>query len=754
MKNMLPDNNGPNLDWALHYVQLGWKVFPVHSVTQGRICSCNKICSSPGKHPMTSKGFKEASSSLEQVKEWWKKWPKANIGIATGTDSGMLVVDVDMKSGGLDSLRTWEKTYGSLDALRSNTGGGGQHLFFNYPQGFLIKNRVSLVPGIDIRSDGGYVVVPPSVHASGQGYTWKNNQHLPEVPSWLLSYLQEPSKVLPIATCQNLIQEGQRNSFLASIAGSFRKFGLPEESITKGLKALNRSLCSPSLGDYEIEKISKSIAKYSAEKTWEKPMAFPKEEYSLPLMDESYIPGVLRPWVIDIAKRMQVPLEFVVAPAVVCLSSLIGRKVGIYPKQHDDWLVLPNLWGAVVARPGFFKSPTIAEALKPLEKIITKANEEFEQKKQKWEMEKSINEAAIEATKDQLIKAIKRGEDIDIESLRVKMRELKEEIDFLTPVAKRYKSNDATIEKIASILLENRNGILMVRDELSGWMASLGKAGREGDREFYLESWNGYGSFTIDRIGRGTTHIPSLCLSIFGGIQPSKLEKQILGSIEDNDDGLLQRFQILIYPEQTKEWKNYDVCPDVRAKERVETLFCSLASLEIGSNEPLGLHFAPEAQKLFNGWRANLEAELRSGGIKKASYESHLAKYRSLMPALALIFQLIELNGFLAPEKVINEDSAQLAIKWCGLLKSHVQKIYRTGLSNELATAKALANKIKEGKVRDGDSIRSIYRHHWSGLDNMEKIDGAINELTKLHWLRCEKLTGKRTQVIRLNPNL
>jgi hypothetical protein len=92
---------------------------------------------------------------------------------------------------------------------------------------------------------------------------------------------------------------------------------------------------------------------------------------------------------------------------------------------------------------------------------------------------------------------------------------------------RRYKTEDATVEKISKILLENPRGILVHRDELSGWLRNLDKQGREGDRSFYLESWNGTGSFDVDRIGRGSLHIPALCLSILGSIQPGPLSSYV-----------------------------------------------------------------------------------------------------------------------------------------------------------------------------------------------------------------------------------
>jgi Protein of unknown function (DUF3987) len=95
------------------------------------------------------------------------------------------------------------------------------------------------------------------------------------------------------------------------------------------------------------------------------------------------------------------------------------------------------------------------------------------------------------------------------------------------PVLRRYKTNDTTVEKLSELLLQNPQGILINRDELSGWLRNLDKQGREGDRAFYLEGWNGTGSFDVDRIGRGCLHIPALCLSILGTIQPGPLSSYV-----------------------------------------------------------------------------------------------------------------------------------------------------------------------------------------------------------------------------------
>jgi len=159
------------------FLALGWKVFPCHSIVDGR-CTCGKKdCNSPGKHPRTGQGVKDASNDPAVVNNWARTWPEANWALACGRDSNVVVIDIDQKSGGFTSIDEYEnnRQAGPLPvSLISLTGGGGRHLFFSYPQVGAVGNRVNWLPGIDVRSDGGYVILPPGTHISGGRYKWKN----------------------------------------------------------------------------------------------------------------------------------------------------------------------------------------------------------------------------------------------------------------------------------------------------------------------------------------------------------------------------------------------------------------------------------------------------------------------------------------------------------------------------------------------------------------------------------------------------
>lgn len=145
---------------ALRYASWGWSVFPLRE---------------RGKEPdgeLAPRGFKDATTDENKIRSWWNTRPRANIGVATGKVSGIVIVDVDPRNGG-DLHAFWRSA--DLDALRVGTvitGSDGRHLFFRYPSGVVVPSRSHFVKGIDLKSDGGYVVAPPSIHPSGVAYAW------------------------------------------------------------------------------------------------------------------------------------------------------------------------------------------------------------------------------------------------------------------------------------------------------------------------------------------------------------------------------------------------------------------------------------------------------------------------------------------------------------------------------------------------------------------------------------------------------
>lgn len=174
------------LDWALAYADGGALVLPLHTPTPAG-CSCRHSCDKPGKHPRTLRGKDDAVNDLDTVERWWRMWPTANIGIRPL--DGQIVLDVDPRNGGEVQLAAMLDRYGPLPATRmARTGSGGLHLWFTCPG----RVRGALAPGIDIKSASGYLVVPPSVHASGGSYEWTNSGPIAAAPEFLRALLAPP----------------------------------------------------------------------------------------------------------------------------------------------------------------------------------------------------------------------------------------------------------------------------------------------------------------------------------------------------------------------------------------------------------------------------------------------------------------------------------------------------------------------------------------------------------------------------------
>ena len=244
---------------ALRYAQLEKSVFPCYEIVDGH-CACGKKdCGSPGKHPRTLHGVKDASKDPQQIEAWWDQWPDANIAIATGKESGVIVLDVD-KHGGFESLKQLEDEHTPLpETPWAMTGGGGEHRYFAYTPG--IKNAVGILPGLDLRSDGGYVICPYSNHISGQAYEWEANSTLTALPlaplpEYIVKLIKEERKTqkpeVEAAAVLDGVQEGKRDDTLFRYACSLRARGMnPKEARLLVLAAAQA--CTPPFPDKDAQ---------------------------------------------------------------------------------------------------------------------------------------------------------------------------------------------------------------------------------------------------------------------------------------------------------------------------------------------------------------------------------------------------------------------------------------------------------------------------------------------------------------------
>ncbi|MBI3987930.1 MAG: DUF3987 domain-containing protein, partial [Lentisphaerae bacterium] len=313
---------------------------------------------------------------------------------------------------------------------------------------------------------------------------------------------------------------------------------------------------------------------------WPTPKPIIAELKPVPAFDaDVLLPDALRPWIMDESERMPCPPDFIAAAALVAFGSIIGARCAIRPKARDSWLIVSNLWGALVGDPSAKKSPAWGAALKPLDRLIAKALEEHRAVLSEYETAKVVFDAQKDAIEGRIKEAARKPSKGDPVSIAKELRTHGEQApDALT--LRRYKTNDTTVEKLGELLRENPAGLLVLRDELVGLIATWEREGREGERAFFLEGWNGNQSFDTDRIGRGHISIPNLCMSIFGGIQPDKLTVYLEQAAHAlANDGMLQRFQVLVYPDP-RRWEWRDWSPDKHARNAAFAVFDALADFD------------------------------------------------------------------------------------------------------------------------------------------------------------------------------
>jgi len=315
---------------------------------------------------------------------------------------------------------------------------------------------------------------------------------------------------------------------------------------------------------------------------WGAPLPIPSALLPVMSFDVALLPSSLAPWVADIAERMQCPPDFPAVGAMVALSSIIGRKACISPKRFDDWQVTPNLWGAVVGRPGVMKSPALAEVLRPLDRLAAIAGEAHKMAMRNHEIKAKLEGMTGKAAESKAQKLVAAGKIGEAGQLLAQAADAEE---IGKPALRRYKVTDSTVEALGEILIENPWGVLAYRDELNGLLRSLDKEGQEGARAFYLQGYDGNQGHTSDRIVRGKNlHIEAVCISMLGGIQPGKLQAYIHDAVSGGagDDGLLQRFGLLVWPDVAGEWRNEPASGETSTGGRIPTPSASRSRLSSG----------------------------------------------------------------------------------------------------------------------------------------------------------------------------
>jgi hypothetical protein len=480
---------------------------------------------------------------------------------------------------------------------------------------------------------------------------------------------------------------------------------------------------------------------------WEKPNEIETKTPAVQTLSAELIPEPFKDWLADVSHRMQTPPDFPTVSALVITGSIIGAGCSIKPKKRDGWEVIANVWGACIGRPSVvLKSPSMKEPMQLLERLQAEYGEQFEKDKAGAEFDTLANSAMVDDVKAKLKAAAKgKGKDgvvkgDDLQKLKADYMELSENATP-EPTRRLFKSNETSVQSMTMLQNENERGILVFRDELTGLLVKWDREDGADERAYFLEGWNGDGSYTDFKIGRGLTEAPNICISLLGGIQPDKLRRYLYQAQNGANDGLMQRLQLAVWPDEPKSWQNVDTYPNKEAKQRAYDILAKLADIDFTQygatqgeyDDRPCYRFTDAGQAVFNSWLD----ELQTVKIKQEENPlmvEHFGKFRSLMPSLALIFHCIDIADGKA-SGAVSERAARLAAQWCDYLESHARRIYAMAESPEHEAAVRLADKIKAGALPNPFTTRDIERKGWHGLKDRQEVDAACNILMDENWV-------------------
>lgn len=484
----------------------------------------------------------------------------------------------------------------------------------------------------------------------------------------------------------------------------------------------------------ELARVRKTVEAMDDAPATAQPKPLPDELLPVEAFPLAALPEAFRPWVIDAAQRMNCPPDFVAVPLIVAAASLVARHVGIRPQARTDWTERGNLWALIVGRPGIMKSPAMAQALAPIERLEARAADEYRRALDEFTDAAPLRKLKDEARTKAARAMLKKNAQADVSDM------LKREAEGDEPIRRRYVVADATYEKLGEIFVANPGGVLSVRDEMRGLFLHLTREESATARAFYLQAWSG-GSYHFDRIGRGTVTVEDARLSMIGGIQPGPLSELMLQARRGAaDDGMIERF-LIAWPDSPGRWKEVDRWPDTEAKrtaweafDRLDTTTANALRAEVQTGfdgEPNGLpflRFADDAREAFAEWRADLEAKLRR--TEPERLEGALSKFRHHVPALALTLHVVD--GGAGPVALA---PTTRALALADYFESHARRLHASGRRVAVEGAHAILEKARAGDLPDPFTARDVYRNQWAGLADRATVADALDLLAAHGWL-------------------
>lgn len=493
-------------------------------------------------------------------------------------------------------------------------------------------------------------------------------------------------------------------------------------------------------------------------------LAWPDEPIELatdistpPELDENMLPPHLKTWVMDICERNLVAPEFVITPALISLSSLVGSKIAIMPKRNDDNFIVANLWGAALCSSDYFDSQAYNEAMLPLQRLIDNDRVKNQNATRTNDAKAAITRRSIDLLSQQLQLAIKEENYKLVYQLEQKIIEQSNTLELADTHQRRYKTSNDQSDVIAHLLQDHPHGILLAKRDLGGWLSRLADPQQETERDFFIKAWHGSGSYVIDRAGLGFIQVPNLNLSIFGGIEQSKLLSILTRKNKRNnsDSGALNRLQILLSSPWSMPYQFIDRKPNLVARETTFEIFDHVDRAMHHSNGYIpAVRFSDEAQAIYDAWIKQSNRSISTRFLQNSPMALHQSYYPTLVPKLALLFWIIENPENIQAWTSVSASATKLAVNFCTYLEQHAIHAYRLKEQGEVSTLKILADHIKNGGIINGSSLKILEDMLLLAQCKKREAEYALAALQNSGWLRIipGKIGSSKKKIVELHP--
>lgn len=749
------------LEAALHYAEAGVPVFP---------CGLDKA-------PLVQGGFKTATTNSSQIREWWRQWPEASIGVPTGNASGVFALDVDMPDGTrhLDQL---ESKFGRLPkTLTQRTGSGGMHLFFASYEGVEVKNKVRHSgTHLDVRGDGGYVIVPPSGHPAGSNYTWQEEHPVADAPEWLFRWMnqappQQGGSPLPMVNSSAYAE----SAFKAEISAVRQApNGKRNNTLNKAAFSLGQLVGAGHLDQREVEKAlfgASSLPSNEKAKTirsglssgMEQPRDFPThtsytdpqigqnnetdaqsfffgEIHPIPFDDHSpsplspdAIPEPLRSYCVGLSESIQVPIELAFCAALGAVSVAAQRKFKVHINTEYDEPV--NIYALCALRPGERKSAVVEKCKVPIKQW---------EKEMRQGMEAEAESAASELKT--LLKAIEVRRTEAAKAKPSKRQELMEEIRQLenelpeVPIPPRLLADDFTPEALASIMADHEQRIGLLEAEGGIFDTLAGRYNRGvSNIDAVLKFW-GNESVSVDRKGKETIYLNDPALSLIVCPQPDVV-KGLAKKDGFKGRGLLGR--ILYFIPKSRLGSRIVNAPPMSAlaKSKYETMVRTLLDIPWlldaeGEKTHYLLLLDQEAKERRDHFAETIEKEF----LPKGELE-FMTDWGGKLPGMAVrIAALLHLTQCPSGNSlVISGPIMAAALDIAALLVEHAKAAFSLmGASTGHECAKAILEWIQKDRM-EKFSGRDVLRVLSGRFPTMAEVEPGLDLLTERSYLHPER---------------